>query len=58
MLQEDWTHRIVSHLALYSCYMYLKNPVPWTDPSEAEKPEDDGEEVCFVDLLILLLFLL
>jgi hypothetical protein len=44
MLQEDWSHPITSHLALYSCHMYLKNPGTWDDPTDEEEP-DDGEEV-------------
>jgi hypothetical protein len=44
MLQEDWSHPITSHLALYSCHMYLKNPGPWEDTAETEEP-DNGEEV-------------
>ncbi|XP_069681686.1 small ribosomal subunit protein mS27 isoform X2 [Periplaneta americana] len=47
MLQEDWSHCITSHLALYSCHMYLRNPesTPWEDPSKTEEVEDDGEEI-------------
>jgi hypothetical protein len=45
MLQEDWSHPITSHLALYSCHMYLKNPGTWDDPLDVQEP-DDGEEVC------------
>jgi hypothetical protein len=44
MLQEDWSHPITSHLALYSCHMYLKNPGTWDDPLDVEET-DDGEEV-------------
>ncbi|PNF23762.1 hypothetical protein B7P43_G16833 [Cryptotermes secundus] len=44
MLQEDWSHPITSHLALYSCHMYLKNPGSWDDPLDVHEP-DDGEEV-------------
>ncbi|KAJ9592010.1 hypothetical protein L9F63_001449 [Diploptera punctata] len=45
MLQEDWAHPLVSHLALISCYMYLKNPESWVQTDETEKPKDDGEEI-------------
>jgi hypothetical protein len=43
MLQEDWSHPITSHLALYSCHMYLKNPGPWEDAAVTEEPGDDEE---------------
>lgn len=43
MLQEDWSHPITAHLALYSCHMYLKNPEPWEDPVVTEEPGDDEE---------------
>lgn len=43
MLQEDWSHPITAHLALYSCHMYLKNPEPWEDPVVTEEPNDDEE---------------
>nr|CAG4640841.1 EOG090X05Q1 [Eulimnadia texana] len=46
MLQEDFDHPIASHMALYSCYSYLRNPVPepW-DPQPQPKPEEPAEVV-------------
>ncbi|PSN51226.1 hypothetical protein C0J52_10547 [Blattella germanica] len=46
MLQEDWSNPVISHLALYACYMHLKNPGPWELEQEPEEEvKDDGEEV-------------
>ena len=46
MLQEEFNHPITSHLALYSCYAYLKNPQPETwDPQPTPKPEEPAEVV-------------
>lgn len=46
MLQEEFDHPITSHLALFSCYSYLKKPQPepW-DPQPKVKPEEPAEEV-------------
>ena len=46
MLQEEFDHPIASHLALYSCYGYLKKPQPepW-DPQPKPKPQEPAEEV-------------
>lgn len=46
MLQEEFDHPITCHLALYSCYAYLKKPQPepW-DPQPKPKPEEPVEEV-------------
>nr|CAG4641675.1 EOG090X05Q1 [Eurycercus lamellatus] len=46
MLQEEFDHPISSHLALYSCYSYLRKPQPesW-DPQPRPKPEEPVEVV-------------
>ena len=46
MLQEEFDHPITSHMALYSCYAYLKKPQPqpW-DPQPQPKPEEPEEVV-------------
>nr|CAG4647882.1 EOG090X05Q1 [Moina brachiata] len=46
MLQEEFDHPITTPLALYSCYTYLKKPMPepW-DPQPKPKPEEPVEEV-------------
>nr|CAG4648641.1 EOG090X05Q1 [Polyphemus pediculus] len=46
MIQEEFDHPIASHLALYSCHAYLKNPTPepW-DPLPKPKPEEPKEIV-------------
>ncbi|XP_015596826.1 28S ribosomal protein S27, mitochondrial [Cephus cinctus] len=42
MLQEDDEHPICNALAVYSCHMFLKNPIGW----ELPEPEvDDTEEI-------------
>lgn len=45
MLQEDFSHPIVKHMALFACYKYLLNPVPWeAEQSQPEKPAEDEDE--------------
>lgn len=44
MLQEDWSNPLTTHLALYSCHMYLKNPGPEPWKEEEKVVEDDSEE--------------
>lgn len=41
MLQEDFTHPLVSHFALLHCFKFLQNPINWKEPSAPEEPEDE-----------------
>lgn len=44
MLQEDWSNPLTTHLALYACHMYLKNPGPEPWKEEEKVDENDTEE--------------
>lgn len=41
MLQENFTHPLVSHFALLHCFKFLQNPVNWEEPPAPEEPEDE-----------------
>ncbi|XP_047114821.1 28S ribosomal protein S27, mitochondrial [Schistocerca piceifrons] len=45
MLQEDWSNPLTTHLALYSCHMYLKDPGPEPWKEEVVEENDTEEEV-------------
>lgn len=41
MLQEDFTHPLVTYFALLHCFKFLQNPVNWEEPPVPEEPEDE-----------------
>jgi len=49
MLQEDFSNEISSYLAVYSCYMFMKNESldSLKPPPAEEAKDDDDEEVLF-----------
>lgn len=45
MLQEDFSNELIRYLSLYSCHKYLLNPTEWEKEVDAERNNDDDEEV-------------
>lgn len=60
MLQEDFSHPLSKHLALYSCLSYIQNPLPevWKPPPPPPPEEETEEQVLRIKFLSVLSFTL
>lgn len=41
MLQEDFSHPLVTNLSLLHCYKFLQKPEGWTEPEPEEEPKEE-----------------